>query len=109
MVDFSEMLDKPKIETHITINGEEVDVNSILDSSISLQLYKTIRANSLGFEALIPKLNNETLEYVVEHNLANCSWEPEVTYDYDLKNHLVPELLKRIREQEKVIEEWIRG
>ncbi len=103
MANFSKLLKKPKIEPHVTINGVEVNVNSLPDKSVTLEKYKTVRVNTPGFEALIPKLNNEALEYVARHNLTNCREENLATYDYNLKNHLVPELLNRIQELEKEV------
>lgn len=87
---------KPKPDPYITFDGEEVDINSIPDKSISLEWYKTVRANSEGFRMLYSKLDNEALKHVVEHCLDNCGYKDDITYDGALQVYLVPELLKRI-------------
>ena len=81
---------------HITLHGKEIDVNELLDGNLTIDFWKNIRANSDGFEALYPKLNNEALIYAVKHNLDNCSRKESTTYDGTLQNILVPLLLERL-------------
>ncbi|QSF43457.1 hypothetical protein [Paenibacillus tianjinensis] len=88
-----------KSDPHVTINGIEVDVEKLRDSSVSLEEYKSVRANTDGFRALTSKLCLEALVYSVENNLKNCRREYESTYDWSLKNVIVPELLKRLEER----------
>jgi hypothetical protein len=88
-----------EFDPHVTIDGVEVDVNKLSDSSVSLEEYKSVRANSDGFRALTSKLCLEALMYSVENNLKNCRREHESTYDWSLKNVIVPELLKRLEER----------
>ncbi|AMM45005.1 hypothetical protein SP15_205 [Bacillus phage SP-15] len=95
MVDFSKLTNKEK--PHVTINGREVEVDSIPDQSLSLEEYLTVRANSAGFEALYPKLSNKALIHASQNTLKNCKIEPSsATYDYTLKTHIVDQLIGRI-------------
>lgn len=89
---------KPKTP-HVSINGVEVEVKAIPDKSITLEEYKNTRANSDGFEALYPKLNDEALHYVLQKTLDNCGYTSNITYNGVLQNILVPLLLKRLRER----------
>lgn len=95
MIDFK-LHTKPKPEPHISFNDEEVDINSIPDQSITLNQYKTVRANSEGFRILYTKLDNKALKYAVKHCLDNCDYYDLSTYNGSLQVYLVPELLKRL-------------
>ena len=99
MPDFSRIIKVLKIVPHVSIDGVEVNIDTIEPRSITLDQYKKVRANSPGFRQLYPKLDNETLIYAVEHNLANCSSHPhdDCTYDGVLKKILVLELVDRLR------------
>ncbi|MCR8641432.1 hypothetical protein NV379_02070 [Paenibacillus sp. N1-5-1-14] len=87
-----------KFNPIVSFNDVEVDVSSLPDRSITVEQYKTVRANSDGFSALHCKLDNECLRYVVAHYLNNSRRESATTYDYALKNDIIPELLKRLEE-----------
>lgn len=95
---FSKYL-KAKEQPYVAINGEPIDIIAVGSGTITLEQYRQIRANSLGFEILYTKLNNEALIEAVKHNLANCThvFSP-VVYEYTLQNILVPELIKRMEE-----------
>lgn len=80
----------------VSINGVDVEINEIPDRSITIDQYKTVLANSDGFTALHRKLDNEALKHATEHYLRNCRGESKTTYDYAVKNYIVPELLRRI-------------
>lgn len=83
---------------HVTIHDVEVDARDIPDGTLTPDDWEGVRANTPGFESLYPKLNNEALAYVVEHNLKNC-FELGLpgTYPYALQHVLIPLLLKRLR------------
>lgn len=82
----------------ILIGSNEVELSSIPDSSITPEVHKTIRTNSEGWEKLLPKYTVETLKVVTEQYLANCERGIRSTYDYALKERLVPELLSRLED-----------
>ena len=63
-----------------------------------IQFYLNARANSDGFEALYPKLDNQSLIHAVQNNLNNCGCITNTTYEGTLQNILVPLLLKRLEE-----------
>jgi hypothetical protein len=87
-----------RLEPHVTIRGEVIDPNVIPDETLTLDDWEGVRANTPGFEALYPKLCNEALAHVVEHNLKNCFGLGEPgTYPYTLEHILIPLLLKRLR------------
>lgn len=90
---------KPKLEAFVSFDGEEVDLDSIPDRSLTLKEYKSnnIRANTPGWNALLKKYNNETLTYVTNNYLANCSHKNDITYDGALQYRVVPELLNRLQ------------
>lgn len=90
---------KPKLEPFVSFNGEEVDLDSIPDRSLTLKQYKesNLRANTPGFNALLKKYDNETLTYVTNHYLNNCSHKNDITYDGALQYRVVPELLDRLQ------------
>jgi len=87
---------KPKSEPHVLFNNQEIDINSIPDQSITLEQYKTVRANSEGFRILYSKLDNEALKHAVNNCLSNCSPKDTIIYEGALQYYLVPELLKRL-------------
>lgn len=87
--------EKKNVVVHL--NGEDIRVRDLPNQSVTLEEYKGMRMNSDGYEALIPKLNQEALEYAVQHCLNNCSRKNVVTYDGALQELFVPELLKRIK------------
>jgi len=98
MVDFKKYIKQNSnpYDAYVSINGEEIDINCVLDKSITLEQYKTARANSEGFKVLYSKLNNEALKYAVENCLFNCGYTDAITYNGLLQTYLVPELLKRL-------------
>jgi hypothetical protein len=83
----------------VTYNGQEINITEISEDSLTLDFYQNIRANSDGFEALYPKLNNEALAHAVQNNLNNCGYKTNTTYEGTLQNILVPLLLKRLKEK----------
>jgi predicted nucleic acid-binding Zn ribbon protein len=83
----------------VTYNGQEINISEIPDGSLTLDFYQNVRANSDGFEALYPKLNNKALENAVQNNLNNCGYKTNTTYEGSLQNILVPLLLKRLEEK----------
>jgi hypothetical protein len=87
---------RKEIDPQVSFNGVDVDVCSLPDQSVTLEQYKTVRANTDGFNILYTKLDNEALRYVVKYTLDNCSRPPEITYDGSLQYNLVPELVKRL-------------
>lgn len=89
-----------KPQPHVTIHDVEVDVTKIPDGTLTPSDWEGVRANTAGFEALYPKLNDEALARVVEYNLSNCFGLGEPgTYPHTLEHILVPLLLKRLRER----------
>jgi len=98
MVDFKKLTKKE--EPRVYIDGEIINIEGIPDKSISSDIYEGITANSEGFRLLYPKLNDEVLEYVVKKCLENCGNFSPVTYNYALQEYLVPELLKRLKEND---------
>lgn len=88
---------KPVPDPFVSFDDVEVDVHSLSDQSVTLEQYKTVRANTDGFNILYTKLDNEALRHVVKYTLNNCSRPPDITYDGSLQYNLVPELLKRLR------------
>jgi len=82
----------------VLLYGEEVNILEIPDGTLTLDFYLNTRANSDGFEALYPKLNNEALAHAVQNNLNNCGYKSNTTYEGSLQNILVPLLLKRLEE-----------
>jgi hypothetical protein len=87
---------KREVDPFVSFDGVEVDVYSLPDQSVTLEQYKTVRANTDGFNLLYTKLNNEALKHAVKNTLANCNRPNEITYDGNLQHNLVPELLKRL-------------
>lgn len=82
----------------VSFNGEQVDITSIPDRSITLDMYlKTeIRANTAGFNALFQKYDNQALIHVTQHYLDNCKRDDDVVYDGAVKNRIVPEMMRRL-------------
>lgn len=98
-IDFSKILKDRginKIEPHATIDGVLVEFDKIPDRSITMEQWKTVRANTPGFRALYPKLNDEALLDTVQNHLNNISRHDDCTYDYSLAYSLVPEMMKRL-------------
>lgn len=88
----------PPPKSDVTIYGVEVDVSLIPDGTLTLHEWEGVRANTAGFHALYPKLNNEALAWVVEYNLKNCfELGQPGTYPHTLEHILIPLLLKRLR------------
>lgn len=85
---------KPK-NPYVEIDRIPVDIRNIPDNSITKEQYRTVRANSDGFEMLYPKLDNEALKLAIENTLANCGRKSTTTYEGILENILVPLLLER--------------
>lgn len=87
----------PKLKPHVSIDGVDIDIETVESGTITLDQYKKVRANSPGFTLLYSKLNNEALISAVRHNLNNCThpFSPQV-YEYALQKYLVPELIKRL-------------
>ncbi|MDU0069892.1 MULTISPECIES: hypothetical protein [Bacillus] len=84
-------------EVHVEINGERVDVNSLEEGSVTLERYKNTRANSDGFEALYPKLNDEALIHAAKNHIRNIPIKRNpVTYEESLAACIAPELIKRL-------------
>jgi len=82
----------------VTLYGEEINILEVQDGTLTLDFYLNARANSDGFEALYPKLNNQSLIHAVQNNLNNCGYITNTTYEGTLQNILVPLLLKRLEE-----------
>ncbi len=96
----------------ITLNDQEVDVNDLKDGSVTLAQYETMRANTPGWRAILPKLNAEALGVHIENNLSNAllgTIPSEPTYDAALKHYIVPELLRRVTEREEDIASRLLG
>lgn len=90
-----------KVKPFVSINGVEIDIENTPPGSITLEQYRTIRANSPGFALLYSKLNNEALIAAAKHNLDNNYGHISPgTYEWALQNILVPELLKRLESKE---------
>jgi regulator of replication initiation timing len=86
----------------VSIDGVEVDVNTIADQSMSYETYMTVRANTEGFNALLAKLNNSAIAKLFEKNYEpNASYRryKGVTYNDAIIGELVPELLKRLPDE----------
>lgn len=80
----------------VSLHGKDIRVRDLPNESVTLEDYKAMRMNSDGYEAMIPKLNQETLKYAVQHCLNNCARKDVVSYDGALQELFVPELLKRL-------------
>lgn len=63
---------------------------------ITLAEYKTLWLNSYERKYILTALDDEALDYVVRHCLANCGRHNPATYDGVLQDGLVPELLRRL-------------
>lgn len=76
---------------------------------ITLEEYKELRMNSYEREYLIDKYDTETLDYLLDLYLDNCAVEkpqyhrPAPHYDSAVVWHLLPELRRRLKEQEATI------
>lgn len=82
---------------YVEIDGKRTDVNSLEEGSVTLEQYKSVRANSVGFEALYPKLNDGALTHVAKYHLQNIPVKRKpVTYEESLVACVVPELIKRL-------------
>lgn len=101
MINFKKYIKKyiNEVEPFVSIDGVQIDIESIEPGTITLEQYHKVRANSPGFQVLYTKLDNEALIEAVRHNLANCThtFSP-VVYEYILQNTLVPELIKRLED-----------
>lgn len=100
MIDFKKYINE--IEPFVSIDGVTIDIEAIEPGTITLEQYHKTRTNSPGIKLLYTKLNNEALIHAVNHNLNNCThhFDPAV-YEYALQNYLVPELIKRLEENEE--------
>jgi len=95
MINFRKYLNE--VEPFVSIDGVQIDIESIEPGTITLEQYHKARANSPGFRALYAKLNNEALIEAVKNNLNNCTHQfSPMVYEYALQNYLVPELIKRL-------------
>lgn len=94
----SNIIKRGQYEPFVSFNGVKVDVSLIVDRSITLEEYNAVSANTLGYQSLLPKVNDETLEYIAFYHMGNCRWDSDVTYDGNLKLNVLPELLKRMQE-----------
>jgi hypothetical protein len=83
----------------VSVAGKEISITDIPDRSIDYTTYVTIRANSEGFRALLPKLTNEALQYVFTYNFEpNASYRKHgATYNDMLIGSFIPELLNRLK------------
>lgn len=96
--------DYNKVEPNVIIDGQQVDLDTIPDRSITLEEYqaKEFRANTPGSTKLIAKFDNAALIHKVENEiLPNCAERSDITYDGALQLHYVPELLARLAALEK--------
>jgi hypothetical protein len=85
-------------EPYASIDGKEININSIPDRSITLSQWDKVRGNTPGFRALYSKLDDEALLSCVDNHLKNCTNHNYSTYDYSLQNDLIPEMKKRIED-----------
>lgn len=83
----------------VSFYGKPVDIKLTEDKSVTIDDYINCRANSDGFEALYPKLNDEALIAAVQKTLDNCGYKDNIIYEGALQNLLVPELLKRLAQK----------
>lgn len=86
--------------TTVNVDGVDILVKDIPDKSFTLEMREKTRANTDGWNMLIPKYTNEALIEVTNHTLANCSRFDTITYDGALNALLVPELLRRLKARE---------
>lgn len=94
MVNFSNLGNTHKIEPYVEIDGEVIDISTV--TKITVEQYRNMRANTPGFEAIYPKLDNEALIEMTKNNLANCKRETSGTYDNILKSQIVSILIDRV-------------
>jgi hypothetical protein len=65
--------------------------------AISLEAFRGMRLNSYEREFLVPYLTDELLISQVEYYTKNSERHSRATYDGQLQDVLVPELLKRLK------------
>lgn len=87
---------------YITLpNQEKVHVTELEDRSVTIEQKKDWRMNSYAGQELIKKLNDEALFDTIEYflnNVGRCQY-PATTYEESLINVVVPELVKRLKEE----------
>lgn len=85
---------------YIDINGEKVHVSELKDRSVTSDMKESMRMNSYANDDMPPKLTNEAIIKTAEHYLENCSQPryPCVTYEEALIHRIMPELIKRLKE-----------
>lgn len=66
--------------------------------AVSVEEYKELRMNSYERRFLLPYVSDETLCTIVVLCLNNCERHSLVTYDGNLQEVLVPELVNRLIE-----------
>jgi hypothetical protein len=74
----------------------EVDA-LLVRGNVTLSEIKALRCNSWEWQALIPKLDDEAFQFMLEQALRNCSRirAPATTYDEAVIGAYAPELLRR--------------
>jgi hypothetical protein len=87
---------------YITLpNGDKLHVTKLEDRSVSMKQKEDWKMNSYAGEVLIKKLDDEALFDTIEHYLMNakrCDY-PAPTYDEALSHVIVPELVKRLKDE----------
>lgn len=87
--------DKPFIE----YRGHNLPVNDIPDQSVNMAMLGELSMDIKSRAQMPPKLTDDALVETAEKYLAQCSPDGiAVTYDQMLLQHIVPELVERLKE-----------
>ncbi len=87
----------PDEEPYVLIDGEKHPVFSFPDRSLTPEQVARMRANTVGWRALLPKYDDEALTQTARWQAENCTvcHPSEPTYESMLIHHTLPELLRR--------------
>jgi hypothetical protein len=95
--------------------GENIrsEIQALIDrGNVTAKEVAELASNSWEWEALIPKMDDETFLGRVEHALKNCcrsKRRPFATYDESVIGLLAPELVRRLVEAIETGKEYERG
>lgn len=91
---------------YITYQDKEIHVSELEDKSVTMEMKNRMRMNSYAQDDLPPKLTDEALIETTKYYVSNCHTPrfPCATYNESIIHKLVPELLKRLEENQKEID-----
>lgn len=87
-------------EPFLEYRGRNIPVETLEDQSVDPSMLGELHMDLVSRAQLPPKLTNEALIETAEHYANQCSADGvAVTYDQMLVQHILPELVERLKEK----------